>query len=82
MTDLAPSRVDKFLAGVSTRPPPRGNLVFALDATASRERTWDTACQLQVPSFYRNSHCNSSRVWRIGGRSLTKPNPTVSQEVM
>ena len=51
MTDLALSRVDKFLAGVSTRPASRGNLVFALDATASRERTWDTACQLQARMF-------------------------------
>ena len=51
MTDLARSRVDKFLAGVSTRPASRGNLVFALDATASRERTWDTACQLQARMF-------------------------------
>ena len=51
MTDLALSRVDKFLAGVSARPASRGNLVFALDATASRERTWDTACQLQAQMF-------------------------------
>ena len=51
MTDLALSRVDKFLTGVSTRPASRGNLVFALDATASRERTWDTACQLQARMF-------------------------------
>ena len=51
MTDLALSRVDKFLAGVSARPASRGNLVFALDATASRERTWDTACQLQARMF-------------------------------
>ena len=51
MTDLALSRVNKFLAGVSARPASRGNLVFALDATASRERTWDTACQLQARMF-------------------------------
>lgn len=51
MTDLAPSRVDKFLAGIASKPASRGNLVFALDATASRERTWDTACQLQARMF-------------------------------
>jgi hypothetical protein len=51
MTDIAPSRVDKFLAGVSSRPQQRGNLIFALDATASRERTWDTAAQLQAQMF-------------------------------
>ena len=43
------SRVEKFLAG--TAPPRSGRLVFALDATASRERTWDTAAQLQVEMF-------------------------------
>jgi hypothetical protein len=51
VTDLALSRVDKFLAGVSAKPTSRGNLVFALDATASRQRTWDTACQLQARMF-------------------------------
>ena len=29
----------------------RGRLIFALDATASREQTWDTACQLQAEMF-------------------------------
>ena len=46
MAELTLSRVDKFLAGLGSKGAARGNLVFALDATASRERTWDTACQL------------------------------------
>ncbi len=29
----------------------RGRLIFALDATASRQPTWDTACQLQADMF-------------------------------
>ncbi|MEX2326579.1 MAG: VWA domain-containing protein, partial [Pseudomonadales bacterium] len=29
----------------------RGRLIFALDATASREPTWDSACQLQAEMF-------------------------------
>jgi hypothetical protein len=29
----------------------RGRLIFAIDATASREETWDTACQLQGEMF-------------------------------
>ena len=29
----------------------RGRLIFALDATASREATWDTACKLQAEMF-------------------------------
>ena len=51
MTDIASSRVSKFLAGITSQPLHRGNLIFALDATASRERTWDFACQLQAQMF-------------------------------
>jgi hypothetical protein len=31
--------------------PARGRLIFALDATASRQPTWDTAAQLQAQMF-------------------------------
>ena len=51
MTDQAFSRVDKFLAGVAAKPVSRGGLIFALDATGSRERTWDTAAELQTQMF-------------------------------
>ena len=40
--------VDKFLA---TLRRPRGRLIFALDATMSRQPTWDTACHLQAEMF-------------------------------
>ena len=48
--------VDAFLAemeGLATKPgaPPCGRLIFALDATASRQPTWDTACHLQAGMF-------------------------------
>lgn len=33
------------------KPGTRGRLVFALDATMSRQPTWDTACQLQAEMF-------------------------------
>ena len=45
------SRVDKFLASVTAKPASRGNLIFALDATASREPTWDLAVHLQAGMF-------------------------------
>jgi hypothetical protein len=52
MTDLqGGSRVEKFLAGVAKASPKRGNLIFALDATASREATWDAATELQAEMF-------------------------------
>ena len=49
--------VDAFLRQVAAVPPPRrapgrrGRLMFAMDATASREPTWDHACQLQGEMF-------------------------------
>jgi len=47
------SELDAFLADLKQRtgPSTRGRLIFALDATASREATWDTACKLQAEMF-------------------------------
>jgi hypothetical protein len=48
--------VEAFLTRVraltpSTEPGKRGRLIFALDATMSRQPTWDTACHLQADMF-------------------------------
>jgi hypothetical protein len=47
--------IDAFLAkmkGASTAESGiRGRLIFALDATASRQPTWDIACELQADMF-------------------------------
>lgn len=50
------AEVDAFLDRVrrmpATRPTGgRGRLIFALDATASREPTWDRACRIQGEMF-------------------------------
>jgi hypothetical protein len=50
------AEVDAFLAKVKTLAPStqsggRGRLIFALDATMSRQPTWDTACHLQAEMF-------------------------------
>jgi hypothetical protein len=49
------NQVDAFLAKVRAAPLPapgqRGRLIFALDATASREPTWDVAAQIQAEMF-------------------------------
>ena len=48
------SDVDAFLAEAGRIGPAaqaRGRLVFALDATMSRQPTWDLACQLQAEMF-------------------------------
>lgn len=54
---LAPGNdVNQFLARLAKTPLPaisqtKAKLVFALDATASREPTWDRACHLQAEMF-------------------------------
>ena len=50
------SEIETFLErvralGPSTAQGGRGRLVFALDATMSRQPTWDTACTLQADMF-------------------------------
>ena len=54
----ATTEVDTFLAELRQRrqtivdkPFVRGRLIFGLDATASRQPVWDTACQLQAEMF-------------------------------
>lgn len=46
--------IDQFIHQVRTMPRQgggQGRLIFALDATASREATWDQACHLQSELF-------------------------------
>jgi hypothetical protein len=50
------AEVDAFLRDLQRAPAPRagggrGRLIFALDATASREPTWDRACHIQGEMF-------------------------------
>jgi hypothetical protein len=50
------AEVEAFLSRVKAMQPVkpatgRGRLIFALDATASREATWDRACRLQGEMF-------------------------------
>jgi hypothetical protein len=56
--EIASSRreIDAFLTRARTlapsnQPGMRGRLLFALDATMSRQPTWDTACRLQAEMF-------------------------------
>jgi hypothetical protein len=50
------AEIDAFIKRAHTLAPPteagkRGRLIFALDATMSRQPTWDTACKLQGEMF-------------------------------
>ena len=57
MTAITPTKrneVDAFLKQARTfiiAPGTCGRLIFALDATASRQPTWDSACHLQEEMF-------------------------------
>ncbi len=53
-TKPARADIDAFLRKVAMAPAQargEGRLIFAMDATASREPTWDMACQLQGQMF-------------------------------
>lgn len=59
------AEVEKFLHQAAATPVARGargRLIFALDATASRQPTWDRACQLQAEMFTETA--------RLGGLDL------------
>jgi hypothetical protein len=50
------AEIDRFLDQVKALSPGaksgrRGRLIFALDATMSRQPTWDQACKLQAEMF-------------------------------
>ena len=92
MALVVPTRahLDKFLERVD---PARGRLIFALDATASRQPTWDVAAQLttqmfatvaaiggldvQLVYFRGDSECVASR-WLSDAKALS----AIMQKVM
>ena len=54
------AEIDRFLRKVAATPTPRpadqcGRLLFAMDATASREPTWNRACQIQGEMFVQTA---------------------------
>ncbi|HVC51290.1 MAG TPA: VWA domain-containing protein [Stellaceae bacterium] len=99
LPDKSPStEVDAFLRDLNRMPAVRpagrrGRLIFALDATASREPTWDRACRIQGEMFeataalggldvklmfYRGfRECKSSR-WMASGADLHRAMRAVS----
>ena len=78
--------IDAFLAQVRTLAPTtgsgkRGRLLFALDATMSRQPTWDTACQLQADMFREAAAIGGLDVQLVYYRGLAecRASPWVSQ---
>lgn len=73
------AEVDAFLRKVAAMPAARpsagrGRLIFAMDATASREPTWDRACQLQGEMFEATAALGGIEVQLVfyGGFNICK----------
>jgi len=67
LTSSSRSEIDAFLQKAAQLPQDtsnsdRGRLIFAIDATASREATWDQASQLQANMFIETA--------KIGGLNI------------
>jgi hypothetical protein len=69
------AEIDAFLARVREMAPAnlagqRGRLVFALDATMSRQPTWDSACRLQAQMFEEAARIGGLNVQLVYFRGL------------
>ena len=80
------AEIDAFLSTVKGLTPApatgqRGRLIFALDATMSRQPTWDTACRLQADMFREAASIGGLDVQLVYYRGLTecRSSPWVSQ---
>jgi hypothetical protein len=69
--------IDAFLARARTLAPSveggkRGRLIFALDATMSRQPTWDEACRLQAEMFRETASVGGLDVQLVYYRGLAE----------
>ena len=78
--------VDAFLLRARTLAPPtepgrNGRLMFTLDATMSRQPTWDTACRLQAEMFREAASVGGLDVQLVYYRGFNecRASPWVSQ---
>src|SRR5260221_8295137 len=58
--------------GPSSARGSRGRLIFALDATMSRQPTWDTACALQADMFREAASIGGLDIQLVYFRGLTE----------
>jgi len=66
-TPSTDGEIDAFLSKVASTPRrggagTTGRLIFALDATASREPTWDRAAEIQASMFQETQHLGGLQV--------------------
>jgi hypothetical protein len=76
-TTSSRSEIDAFLSKVKSLAPAagamqRGRLIFALDATMSRQPLWDTACKLQADMFREAASIGGLDVQLVYYRSLSE----------
>lgn len=76
-TSAPGSAIDSFLAtakqiGPSQSGVPRSRLAFALDATMSRQPTWDLACRVQGEMFAATSHAGGLQVQLVYFRGFNE----------
>ena len=80
------AEIDAFLEQIRRAPPApkggsRGRLIFALDATASREPTWDRACRIQGEMFEATAGLGGLDIQLVYYRGLSecRASPWLSQ---
>lgn len=71
------AEIDAFVQRARSLAPPlepgqRGRLIFALDATMSRQPTWDEACRLQATMFQEAASIGGLDVQLVYYRGLTE----------
>ena len=72
------AEIDAFLQKVKSLGPAsaasgaRGRLIFALDATMSRQPTWDSACALQADMFREAASVSGLDIQLVYFRGLTE----------
>ena len=83
--------IDSFLDKVGRMAataggPRKGRLIFALDATASRERSWDIACHIQAEMFAETAALGTLAVqlayYRGFGQFVATPFTSDSQALL
>jgi hypothetical protein len=58
--------------GPAAAPGTRGRLIFALDATMSRQPTWDSACALQADMFHEAAKAGGLDIQLVYFRGLSE----------
>lgn len=86
-TDQVSEFLEKVAATPTVRPAAgRGRLIFAMDATASREPSWDQACHLQADMFHATDGLGGLEVqlvfYRGYGECKASPWVTSSDELV